>query len=78
MQHALNVAALLSVASAQGDNNLSRISVRTGLARSVLTRAAKGENRPSMQTVRRLATTYGVSIDDLVVWPDETVGELVS
>lgn len=57
---------LSSAAAAKGDHSSYAISKRTGVAQSTLSRLRRGIAKPGAGTLLALATTYGVSIDDLI------------
>lgn len=57
---------LCSAAAAKGDHSSYAISKRTGVAQSTLSRLRRGIAKPAAGTLLALATTYGVSIDDLI------------
>lgn len=57
---------LREVAAEHGDNSGYAICRRTGLAQSTLSRLRRGLSRPSMQSLQKLADTYGVPFAELI------------
>ncbi|WP_306186919.1 helix-turn-helix domain-containing protein [Streptomyces sp. MK5] len=67
---------LLRVASVHGDRSCYAIAKRTGIAESTLSRLRRGVAKPAAGTLLTLATTYGLSVDELIdrSATDETEG----
>lgn len=57
---------LQEAAAAQDDHTNYAISKRTGLDQTTLSRACRGLIKPSVETLITLATTYGLSVDELI------------
>lgn len=57
---------LQEAAASHGDHTNYAIAKRTGLDQTILSRACRGLVQPSAGTLLTLATTYGLSIDDLI------------
>lgn len=64
--YALKTDTLRTAAATAGDRSLYRISKRTGLDLTVLSRVTRGENAPSLDTVVRLAAAYGLTVEALL------------
>lgn len=67
---------LRAAAAARGDHTSYAISKRTGVAQSTLSRLRRGIAKPAADTLLTLATTYGLSVDELIdrVATDESEG----
>lgn len=57
---------LQEAAAAKGDHTNYAIAKRTGLNQTTLSRICRGLVQPAAGTLLTLATTYGVSIDELI------------
>lgn len=70
MPTCLDVPKLRSIAAAHGDQTRYAIYRRTGLAESTVHRMIAGQTEPTLPTLRRIASAYGVSVTDLLVSDD--------
>lgn len=66
MRTGLSVPALLRIAATRGDRTRYAIAKRCGLAQSTVLRLFAGQSAPTMTTLNRIATTYDVSVTDLL------------
>ncbi|MCM2579519.1 helix-turn-helix domain-containing protein [Streptomyces meridianus] len=57
---------LREAAAAKGDHSFYKIAKRTGIAESTLSRLRRGIASPAAETLLTLATTYGLSVEELV------------
>lgn len=57
---------LQEAAAAQGDHTNYAIAKRTGLNQTTLSRVCRGLVKPAAETLLTLATTYGLSVDELI------------
>lgn len=57
---------LSQAAEAKGDRTSYAIAKRTGLAQSTINRLRQGLARPTTGSLLVLATTYGVTVEDLI------------
>jgi len=71
----LRSARLHEAAAARGDRSNYAIAKRTGLNQTTLSRICRGIAKPAAQTLLTLATTYGLSVDELI---DRSIGSQVS
>lgn len=62
----LRSARLHEAAAARGDHSNYAIAKRTGLNQTTLSRICRGVAAPATKTLVTLASTYGLSLDDLV------------
>lgn len=69
-KYTLKTQALLDAAAKLGDRSLYRIHKRTGIDLTVLSRVTRHENGPQLDTVVRLASTYGFHVEDLITAAD--------
>lgn len=65
-------ARLGKAAAVKGDHSSYAIAKRTGLAESTLSRLRRGKARPATRTLLILATTYDLSVEELVDSRDES------
>lgn len=70
MPTCLDVPKLRRIAAEHGDQTRYAIYRRTGLAESTVHRMIAGQTEPTLSTLRRIASAYGVSIADLLVPAD--------
>jgi transcriptional regulator with XRE-family HTH domain len=66
MAYRLRADVLRKAAAAHGDKSVRRIIAHSGLPRSVIQRNLGGYTEPSLGTLMRLASCYGVTVEDLV------------
>ncbi|MDX2839486.1 helix-turn-helix domain-containing protein [Streptomyces ipomoeae] len=57
---------LQEAAAAKGDHTNYAIAKRTGLNQTTLSRVCRGIVQPAAATLLALATTYGLSVDELI------------
>lgn len=57
---------LQEAAAARGDLTNYAIAKRTGLNQTTLSRVCRGVVQPAAETLLTLATTYGLSVDELI------------
>lgn len=69
-RYRLREAPLKAAAAAKGDHSSYAISRRTGLAESTLSRLRRGMAKPAADTLLILATTYGLTVEELVEHTD--------
>ena len=62
----LNAAALRDAADRAGDDSGTKISRRTGICESTVSRLMRGRSAPTLATLLRLRTVYEVPLDDLI------------
>ena len=62
----LKTQTLLDAAAEAGDQSLYRISKRTGIDLTVLSRVTRHQNGPQLDTVVRLAQAYGLTVEALI------------
>ncbi|MFJ5150868.1 helix-turn-helix domain-containing protein [Streptomyces sp. NPDC088353] len=62
----LRSARLQEAAAARGDHSNYAIAKRTGLNQATLSRICRGVAEPATKTLLTLASTYGLSIDELI------------
>lgn len=65
----LRYSVLRSAAATRGDHTNYAIAKRTGLNQTTLSRVCRGLAVPAAQTLITLASTYGLSLDELVEHP---------
>ena len=73
MSTCLDVAELRRIAAQHGDQTRYAIHRRTGLPQSTIYRTFAASTEPSMATLRRIASAYGVPLTALLT--DAAVGE---
>lgn len=62
----LNVPALLQIAASRGDHTRYAIAKRSGVSQQTMMRLVAGKT-PSMPTLYRLASAYGVAVAELLI-----------
>ena len=62
----LNTAALREAADRAGDDNGAKISRRTGICESTVSRLMRGRVAPNLATLLSLRSAYRVPLDNLV------------
>jgi transcriptional regulator with XRE-family HTH domain len=78
-QYVLNKITLQAAAHLAGDTwpdgslHLARISRRTGIDQAVISRVTRGENKPNLDTLMRLASTYNITVEQLVQVKDDAL-----
>lgn len=81
-KYVINQRTLLAAATLAGDIrpdgtlHLTRVSRRAGVDRGVISRVAREENRPNIDTLMRLAAAYGVAVEQLVEEVEDTAPAL--
>lgn len=63
----LDVPALLRIAAEHGDRSRYAIAKRAGVSQQTVMRLVAHHSAPSMLTLSRLASAYGVAVSELLV-----------
>lgn len=63
----LDVPALLQIAASRGDHTRYAIAKRSGVSQQTVMRLVAGKTAPSMSTLYRLASAYGVAVAALLI-----------